>query len=239
LARGERAAIDRVSWWFLLNDLFFWSGWFGRQVVHRSGDGPKLPGPFTVLMCAGCEAAAPAPTTVRPTSGSSCQRPTLRSPPGCSRTHDPAEPGCSGASRSEAAAIRWCCPVACGGLTAAEHPGWTATWQAEPLQVLSRQADAWPGLILLESAGDGHRGCCQLEHRHHQPHRHRDARLSPISHPARLFAIEATPQRQEVEARQHAHVHATVAGTPMALQLVLANHCPATASEMWASVLPG
>jgi hypothetical protein len=55
---------------------------------------------------------------------------------------------------------------------------------------------------------------------------------------ARLTAIEQTRQRQEVEARQHADVRATVTGTPTALQLVLANDGPASASEVWASVLP-
>ena len=55
---------------------------------------------------------------------------------------------------------------------------------------------------------------------------------------ARLTAIEQTRQRQEVEARQHADIRATVTGTPTALQLVLANDGPASASEVWASVLP-
>ena len=55
---------------------------------------------------------------------------------------------------------------------------------------------------------------------------------------ARLTAIEQTRQRQEVEARQHADVRATVTGTPTALQLVLANDGPASAAEVWASVLP-
>ena len=55
---------------------------------------------------------------------------------------------------------------------------------------------------------------------------------------ARLLAIEEARQRREVEAGKHADVRATVAGTPTALQLVLANHGPATASEVWASVLP-
>jgi hypothetical protein len=40
---------------------------------------------------------------------------------------------------------------------------------------------------------------------------------------AKLTVIEQTRQRQEVEARQHADVRATVTGTPTALQLVLAN----------------
>jgi hypothetical protein len=55
---------------------------------------------------------------------------------------------------------------------------------------------------------------------------------------ARLLEIEETHHQQEVEARQHADVRATVAGTPTALQLILANHGPASASEVWASVLP-
>jgi hypothetical protein len=55
---------------------------------------------------------------------------------------------------------------------------------------------------------------------------------------ARLTAIEQARQRQEVEARRHADVRATVTGTPTALQLVLANDGPATASEVWATVLP-
>src|ERR671918_169256 len=55
---------------------------------------------------------------------------------------------------------------------------------------------------------------------------------------ARLLALEAEGQRLEVEAGQRADVRATVAGTPTALQLVLANHGPASASEVWASVLP-
>jgi hypothetical protein len=55
---------------------------------------------------------------------------------------------------------------------------------------------------------------------------------------ARLTAIEETRRREEVEARQCADVRATVAGTPTALQLVLANDGPAAASEVWATVLP-
>jgi hypothetical protein len=55
---------------------------------------------------------------------------------------------------------------------------------------------------------------------------------------ARLLAIEEARRRLEVEAGAHADVRATVAGTPTALQLVLANHGPAAASEVWASVLP-
>jgi len=55
---------------------------------------------------------------------------------------------------------------------------------------------------------------------------------------ARLIAIEETRRREEVEARQRADVRATVAGTPTALQLVLANDGPAAASEVWATVLP-
>src|ERR671931_1121024 len=58
---------------------------------------------------------------------------------------------------------------------------------------------------------------------------------------ARLTAIEAQRRREEreaVEARHHANVSATVAGTPTALQLVLANDGPAVAQELWATVLP-
>jgi hypothetical protein len=55
---------------------------------------------------------------------------------------------------------------------------------------------------------------------------------------ARLTAIEETRRREEIKARLHADVRATVAGTPTALQLVLANDGPAPASEVWASVLP-
>lgn len=55
---------------------------------------------------------------------------------------------------------------------------------------------------------------------------------------ARLTAIEAARRRDEVEARQHADVKAMVAGTPTALQLVLANDGPATAWEVWATELP-
>jgi hypothetical protein len=40
---------------------------------------------------------------------------------------------------------------------------------------------------------------------------------------ARLTAIEQTRQRQQLEASRHADVKAMVAGTPTALQLVLAN----------------
>jgi hypothetical protein len=40
---------------------------------------------------------------------------------------------------------------------------------------------------------------------------------------ARLTAIETTRRREQIEASQHADVQATVAGTPTALQLVLAN----------------
>jgi hypothetical protein len=40
---------------------------------------------------------------------------------------------------------------------------------------------------------------------------------------ARLTAIEETRRREQIEARQHADVKAMVAGTPTALQLVLAN----------------
>ena len=46
---------------------------------------------------------------------------------------------------------------------------------------------------------------------------------------ARLTAIEKTCRREQIEARQHADVQAMVAGTPTALQLVLANDGPATA----------
>jgi hypothetical protein len=55
---------------------------------------------------------------------------------------------------------------------------------------------------------------------------------------ARLTTMEAARRRDEIEARQHADVRAIVAGTPTALQLVLANDGPASASEVWASVLP-
>jgi hypothetical protein len=55
---------------------------------------------------------------------------------------------------------------------------------------------------------------------------------------ASLTAIEATRRRQEVEASRHADVRALVAGTPTALQLVLANDGPATAREVWATELP-
>jgi hypothetical protein len=55
---------------------------------------------------------------------------------------------------------------------------------------------------------------------------------------ARLTAMEAARQREEIEARQHADVRAIVAGTPTALQLVLANDGPATACEVWATELP-
>jgi hypothetical protein len=55
---------------------------------------------------------------------------------------------------------------------------------------------------------------------------------------ARLTAIEAERRRDEVEARRHANVSAVVAGTPTALQLVLANDGPAAAEELWATVLP-
>jgi hypothetical protein len=46
---------------------------------------------------------------------------------------------------------------------------------------------------------------------------------------ARLTAIEETRRREQVKASQHADVRAMVAGTPTALQLVLANDGPATA----------
>jgi hypothetical protein len=62
---------------------------------------------------------------------------------------------------------------------------------------------------------------------------YRQARLQ-----ARLTAIEETRRREQVEARQHADVRAMVAGTPTALQLVLANDGPATAWEVWATELP-
>ena len=55
---------------------------------------------------------------------------------------------------------------------------------------------------------------------------------------ARLTAIEKTRRREQIEARQHADVQAMVAGTPTALQLVLANDGPATAREVWATELP-
>jgi hypothetical protein len=55
---------------------------------------------------------------------------------------------------------------------------------------------------------------------------------------ARLIAIEQARQREQLEARQHADVRAMVAGTPTALQLVLANDGPATAWEVWATELP-
>jgi hypothetical protein len=62
---------------------------------------------------------------------------------------------------------------------------------------------------------------------------YRQARLQ-----ARLTTIEETRRREQVEARQHADVRATVAGTPTALQLVFANDGPATAWEVWATELP-
>jgi hypothetical protein len=62
---------------------------------------------------------------------------------------------------------------------------------------------------------------------------HRQTRLH-----ARLTAIEETRRREQVEARQHAEVRAIVAGTPTALQLVLANDGPATAWDVWATELP-
>jgi hypothetical protein len=55
---------------------------------------------------------------------------------------------------------------------------------------------------------------------------------------ARLTAIETTRRREQIQARQHADVQAMVAGTPTALQLVLANDGPATARDVWASELP-
>jgi hypothetical protein len=55
---------------------------------------------------------------------------------------------------------------------------------------------------------------------------------------ARLTAIEKTRRREQIEARQRADVRAMVAGTPTALQLVLANDGPATAREVWATELP-
>jgi hypothetical protein len=55
---------------------------------------------------------------------------------------------------------------------------------------------------------------------------------------ARLTAMEAARRREEIQARQHADVRAIVAGTPTALQLVLANDGPATAWEVWATELP-
>jgi hypothetical protein len=55
---------------------------------------------------------------------------------------------------------------------------------------------------------------------------------------ARLTAVEEQRRRDDVEAQRHANVRATVAGTPTALQLVLANDGPATARELWATVLP-
>jgi hypothetical protein len=55
---------------------------------------------------------------------------------------------------------------------------------------------------------------------------------------ARLTAIEAERRRGQVEAQRHANVSAVVAGTPTALQLVLANDGPAAAEELWATVLP-
>jgi hypothetical protein len=55
---------------------------------------------------------------------------------------------------------------------------------------------------------------------------------------ARPTAIEAARQREQIEARQHADVRAMVAGTPTALQLVLANDGPATAREVWATEVP-
>jgi hypothetical protein len=55
---------------------------------------------------------------------------------------------------------------------------------------------------------------------------------------ARLTAIEEAHRREEVQARQHADVRAMVAGTPTALQLVLANDGPATARDVWATELP-
>jgi hypothetical protein len=55
---------------------------------------------------------------------------------------------------------------------------------------------------------------------------------------ARLTAIEEARRREEVQARRHADVRAMVAGTPTALQLVLANDGPATARDVWATELP-
>jgi hypothetical protein len=55
---------------------------------------------------------------------------------------------------------------------------------------------------------------------------------------AELTAIQETRRREQLEARQHADVRAMVAGTPTALQLVLANDGPATAWEVWATELP-
>ena len=55
---------------------------------------------------------------------------------------------------------------------------------------------------------------------------------------ARLTAIDETRRREQIEARRHADVRAMVAGTPTALQLVLANDGPATAREVWATEVP-
>jgi hypothetical protein len=55
---------------------------------------------------------------------------------------------------------------------------------------------------------------------------------------ARLTAIEETRRREQAEALRRADVRAMVAGTPTALQLVLANDGPATAWEVWATELP-
>jgi hypothetical protein len=62
---------------------------------------------------------------------------------------------------------------------------------------------------------------------------YRQARLQ-----ARVTAIEQERRRREVEARRRAGVSATVTGTTTALQLVLGNDGPATARELWATVLP-
>jgi hypothetical protein len=71
-----------------------------------------------------------------------------------------------------------------------------------------------------------------------KPDRHGDLGVSQARLQARLTIIEAARRRGQVEARQHANVKAMVAGTPTALQLVLANDGPATAWEVWATELP-
>ena len=102
----------------------------------------ELKGVFTLLMCAGCQAAR-----------RSSARPGVPTTQAEMATHDPDQPA-ELVVRPEFGEpwLQWGCPIrGCGhrvvlpwwlvGHTAAEHSGWTATWEAEAMRVVYQRSE--------------------------------------------------------------------------------------------------
>lgn len=108
-----------------------------------TADGPflEVEGVFTLLMCVGCQAARG--------SSSRAGLPTPRA-----KTHGPHQPTELVVQRDPSEPwLGWGCPIeGCGyrvvlpwwlvGHTAAEHSGWTATWEAEWMRVVDRRVES-------------------------------------------------------------------------------------------------